>query len=111
MVDVPSNYSLVLGRSSTYAMCTIPSSIFRVLVFPHEGKLVIVDKLSYTRNGHLETIDSTIPLIDQSKLSNEILGVGKYTSLMGTFDIPAPITTGSKSAGMSISRVVDRNDP
>ena len=93
-------------------MCTIPSSVFCVLVFPHEGKLVIVDKLSYTRKGRLETTDSTVPLIDQSKITNEILGVGKYTSLMGMFDIPTPKNyLGSTSVGKYISTVVDRTNP
>ena len=93
-------------------MCIIPSSIFRILVFPRERKLVIVDKLSYTWKVHLETTDSTVPLIDQSKLTNEILGVGKYTSLMGMFDIPTPKNyLGSTSVGKYISTVVDRTNP
>ena len=35
-----------------------------------------------------------------------------YTSLMGTFDLPAPINyIGSTSVGKSIATVVDRTDP
>ena len=35
-----------------------------------------------------------------------------YESLMGTFDLPAPINyIGSTSVGKSIAMVVDRNDP
>ena len=48
VVDSPLDYNLLLGRSWTYAMCAIPSSVFRVLVFLHEGRLVTVDQLSYT---------------------------------------------------------------
>ena len=44
--------------------------------------------------------------------SLEILGAGMYASLMGTFDIPAPINyIGYTSVGKSIEMVVDRIDP
>ena len=83
-----------------------------MVVFPHEGKLVTVDQLSFTWKGHLETNESIVPLIDQVKSANERLGVGMYSSLMGTFDIPAPINyLGSTSVGKSIATVVNRTDP
>ena len=42
----------------------------------------------------------------------EILGVGMYSSVMGTFDIPAPINyLGSTSVGKSIKTVLDRTYP
>ena len=112
VIDVPLDYNLLLGRSWTYAMSAIASAIFRVVVFPHEGKLVTVDQLSFTRKGRMETNDSTIPLVDQVRLASESLGAGMYASMMGTFDIPAPINyLGSTSVGKSIAMVVDRMDP
>ena len=81
-------------------------------MFPHEGNLVTVDQLSFTRKGRMEINESTMPLVDRVKLGNESLGVGMYSSLMGTFDIPAPINyLGSTSVGNSIATVVDRMDP
>ena len=39
-------------------------------------------------------------MIDRARSVNESLGVGMYTSLMGTFDFPAPINyIGSSSVG------------
>ena len=93
-------------------MSAIASVVLWVVVFPHEGKLVTVDQLGFTRKGCMETNESTIPLVDQVKPTSESLGVGMYTSLMGTFDIPAPINyLGSTSVGNSIATVVDRIDP
>ena len=43
VVDAPLDYNLLLGRSWTYVMCVISSSVFCVLVFPHEGKIVTID--------------------------------------------------------------------
>ena len=83
-----------------------------MVVFPHEGKLVIIDQLSFTQKGHLETNESSVPLVDQVKPTNESLGVGMYSLLMGTFDIPTPINDLiSTSVGKSIAMVIDRIDP
>ena len=50
-------------------------------------------------------------MVDRAKPAPS-LGVGMYTYLMGTFDIPAPINyIGSTSVGKSIASVVDMTDP
>ena len=93
-------------------MSYIASTILWVVVFLHEGKLVTVDQLSFTRKGHMETNDSTMPLVDQVKPASESLGAGMYASLMGTFDFPAPINyLGSTSVGNSIATVINRTNP
>ena len=61
-------------------------------MFPHEGNKVTIDQLSYTRKYHTHTSKSNVPLIAQTRPTNEILGVRMYTSLMGTFDLPTPIS-------------------
>lgn len=43
VVDVNFNYNLLLGRNWTHVMFCMVSSLFRVLHFPHEGKIVIID--------------------------------------------------------------------
>ena len=60
----------------------------------------------------METKDSTVPLVDHVKPASESLGAGMYASLMGTFDILAPINyLGSTRVGKFIAMVVDRTDP
>ena len=60
----------------------------------------------------MESNESTVPLVDQVKPATESLGAGMYASLMGTFDLLAPINyIGSTSVGKSIATVVDRTDP
>ena len=49
VIDAPLNYNLLLGRSWNYAMSTIALAVFWVVVFPHEGKLVTVEQLIFTR--------------------------------------------------------------
>ena len=48
VIDAPLNYNFLLGRSWTYAMSAIASIVFRVVVFPHEGKLVTVVQIDFT---------------------------------------------------------------
>ena len=67
VIDAPLDYNLILGRSWTYAMPTIASTVLQVVVFPHEEKLVTIDQLSFTWKGCMETNESTVPLVDQVK--------------------------------------------
>ena len=48
VIDAPLDYNLLLGRSWTYVMSAITSTFFRVVVFPHEGKLVPVNQINLT---------------------------------------------------------------
>jgi len=72
-------------------MDAIVSTMFHVICFPHEGKIVKVDQLYYSTVDTRATLASTIPLVDNPRLPIENLGVGMYSSLMGTFDFPSPI--------------------
>jgi hypothetical protein len=47
LVDAPLNYNLLLGCNWTYAMTVVVPSIFHTLCFPHEGKIVTIDQLSF----------------------------------------------------------------
>ena len=43
------DFSLLLGRDYVYAMGALVSSLFRVVCFPHDGRIVIIDQLSFIR--------------------------------------------------------------
>jgi hypothetical protein len=47
VVDAPLDYNLLLGCNWTYVMIAVVSSIFHTLCFPHEGKIVTIDQLSF----------------------------------------------------------------
>ena len=67
----------------------VPSSYFKCIKFPHEGKLVTIDQLSFY-NAPNES-RTAIPLVDNSTLACENMGISLYSSLMGSFNIFAPI--------------------
>jgi len=48
VVQGPLDYNLLLGRDYIYCMGAIVSSLFRVMCFPHEGRMVkLVDQISF----------------------------------------------------------------
>ena len=62
VVQGPLDYNLLLGRDYIYCMGAIVSSLFRVMCFPHEGRVVkLVDQLSfpgsYRANSHIPSLN------------------------------------------------------
>jgi hypothetical protein len=63
VVDAPIDYNLLLGRIWTYVMQVMVTTIFRVLLFPHEGRIVTIDQLSFSRPDPALGA-STVPMVD-----------------------------------------------
>jgi hypothetical protein len=87
--DAPLDYNLLLGCSWIDSMCAVVSTLFRVVHFPHQGKVVTVDQLAFF-NSDART--NNVPFIAKTPPGYENVGVGllKDSSLMGTFPIPPP---------------------
>jgi hypothetical protein len=47
VVRDPLDFSLLLGRDYVYAMKAIVSTLFHVISFPHDGRIVTIDQLSF----------------------------------------------------------------
>jgi hypothetical protein len=75
-------------------MQVVVATVFRVLLFPHEGRIVTIDQLSFSRPD-LALGASTVPMIDNPQAGVINVGVGLCPSLMGTFDYPPPHTMSS----------------
>jgi hypothetical protein len=102
VVNAPIDYNLLLGRSWTYAMHAVVATIFWVLLFPHEGRIVTIDQLSFSRLDPSFRA-STVLMIHNPQPNVINVGVGLCPPLMGTFDYPPP----SKDVNM-ISDVLDQ---
>jgi len=66
VVDVPLNYNLLLGRSWNYDMTIVMSSIFQTLCFPHEGKIVMIDQLSFAHSSPSASVGPLVPMTNNS---------------------------------------------
>jgi hypothetical protein len=85
--DSPLNYNILLGRSSIDSMCAFLSTLFRIVRFPHQGKVVTVDQLAFFNS---DTRTKNVPFIAKTppRYENVSVGLLKDSTLMGTFPIP-----------------------
>jgi hypothetical protein len=97
----PLDYNLLLGHSWIDSIREVVSTLFHVVRFPHQGKVVTIDQLTFfnsdTHTGNVSFIAKTPP-------GYENIGVGllKDSSLMGTFPIPPPDVTCSFVASINM---------
>ena len=52
VVQGPLDFNLILGRDYVYAMKVVVSTLFRVILFPRDGKIVTIDQLSFVKHDH-----------------------------------------------------------
>ena len=99
MVDVPLDYNLLLGRNWMYSMQAVASSLFHVVCFPFNGKIVTIDQMSFKNPSITASSRASIPIIEHSQLATGSVGVGMYPSLMGSFSFPVLILMIGSSFG------------
>ena len=99
VVDAPLDYNILLGRNWIYSMQTVASSLFRVICFLFNGKIITIDQ-KYFHNPIVNTSSGdSILIINHSQLATRSVGIGMYPSLMGTFSFPAPVLMIGSSLG------------
>jgi hypothetical protein len=89
VVNTSLDYNLLLGKSWTYAIQEVVATVLRVLLFPHEDRIVTIDQLSFSRSDPSLGV-FVVPMIDNPKPGIVNIGVGLCPSLMGTFGYPPP---------------------
>jgi hypothetical protein len=72
-------------------MTAVVSSVFYALCFSQKGKIMTIDQLSFVHASPNTSVGPSIPVIENSQSTTKDIGVGMYSSLMGTFDFMAPI--------------------
>jgi hypothetical protein len=92
VIDAPLDYNLLLGCTWFYAMKAIASTIFRLLRFPHQGKIVTINQLDYCTPNLCPNANSTMPLISEYESVAQSIGVGMFKDpcLMGVFPLSPP---------------------
>ena len=94
VVDAPVGYNILLGLSYMYPMKAIALAVFHIMMFPHNGKIVPLDQLTYydpkpqtNLDNVMPTLGGSQPITSYTKVSP---GVFKYSTLLGTYHDPPP---------------------
>ena len=74
VVDAPLDYNLLLGRSWSYAMTVVVSLVFRLIKFPHQGRIITIDQLTYFSSDPAST--ETIQHVGKMAIPYKDVGVG-----------------------------------
>jgi hypothetical protein len=94
-IDAPLDYNILFGPSYMYAMKAVASSIFWTMMFPHNGKIVTIDQVSYYEPNPSTNIDNILPLIHTSHNTYPLIEMGPGTfkdpSLLGTYHGAPPL--------------------
>ena len=73
-------------------MKVVSSTIYRLVHFPHQGKIISINQLDYCTPNLWFDSTSNAPLVSESYKVPKLIGVGlsKYPYLMGVFSLPVP---------------------
>jgi hypothetical protein len=95
VMDAQLDYNILLGRTYMYAMKAVASSIFRTIMFPHNGKIVTINQVSHYEPNPSTNLDSILPLIHTNQDVYPLVemgpGIFKDPSLLGTYHGAPPL--------------------
>jgi hypothetical protein len=105
VVQDPLDFDLLLGRYYFYAMKAIVSTLFCVISFPHDGRIVTIDQLSFIGT------DSVTPLNGSYMHSVSPLPQVNYVALSpmpsaADVDEPLPISSVSYDLALVVDMVI-----
>ena len=72
-----------------YSMQALASSLFHIVCFPFNGKIVTIDQTSFKNPSVTASFGASIPIVEHYQPTTGSVGVGMYPSLMGRFSCPA----------------------
>jgi hypothetical protein len=89
-----------------YAMKAVASSVFRTMMFPHNGKIVTIDQLTHYEPNHSANIGNIVPLVHVSPtdfpVTNKGPGLFQDPSMLGTCQDAPPFLNPSFSTQVCI---------
>jgi hypothetical protein len=105
VIEAQLEYNILLGRTYMYAMKAVASSIFRTIMFPHNGKIVTIDQLTHYEPNPSASLDNILPLIHTNQDVHPFIEMGpgmfKDPSLLGTYHGAPPLLPPHQVCGVS----------
>jgi hypothetical protein len=95
VIDAPLNYNILFGHSYMYAMKAVTSSVFRTMMFPHNGKIITIDQVSHYEPNASSNIDNILPFVHTNPDAYLLIEMGprifKDPSLLGKYHRAPPL--------------------
>jgi hypothetical protein len=114
VIDAPLDYNILFGRSYMYAMKAVASSVFRTMMFPHNGKIITIDQITHYEPNHSTNIDNILPLVHTSSDAYSLIDMGprifKDPSLLGAYHGAPPLIHPSTQVCVISSNGTDTGD-
>ena len=82
---------------------SVASSLFRVVCFPFNGKIVTIDQTTFKNPSITASSGASIPIVGHSHPTTRSVGVGMYPSLVGSFSCPTPVLMIGSSSSEALS--------
>jgi hypothetical protein len=114
VIDAPLDYNILFDFSYMYTLKAIASSVFQMMMFPHNGKIITIDQVSHYKPNPSANIDNILPLIHRSHDAYPLIEIGpeifKDPSLLGTYHGAPPLLHPSNQACVISSNITDIED-
>jgi hypothetical protein len=116
VIDAQLDYNIFLGRTYMYAMKAVASSVFRTIMFPHNGKIVTIDQVTHYEPNPSTSLDNILPFIHTNQDIYPLVemgpGIFKDPSLLGTYHEAPPLLPPSQVCIVSTKDKLQENtDP
>jgi hypothetical protein len=113
VIDAPLDYNILFGHTYMYDMKAVASSVFRTIMFPHNGKIVTVDQVTHYEPNPSANLDNILPLIlsnnDVYPLIEMGPGIFKDPSLLGTYHGAPPLLPPSQVCIVSSKETIQED--
>jgi hypothetical protein len=94
-IDTPLDYNILFGCRYMYAMKLVASSVFDMMMFPHNRKIITIDQLTHYETNHSTNIDNIVPLSCTISVDFSVIDMGpiifKEPSLLGAYHGEPPL--------------------
>jgi hypothetical protein len=95
VIDAQLDHNILFGHSYMYAMKAIASSVFRMMMFPHKGKIITIYQITHYEPNHSTNIDIILPLVLTRSDDFSVINMGsrifKDPSLLGAYHGAPPL--------------------
>jgi hypothetical protein len=75
-IDASLDYNILFGHSYMYAMKVVASSVFRMMMFPHNGNIITIDQVSHYETNYSSNINNILALVLTSSNAYPLMDMG-----------------------------------